>query len=82
MAWTMPLRASAEAWAASLDWLYSIKPQPARITAEMYQRLPVRAPPVAAWMSGSRLRVKAWRWGRSAARAVVIHSCSQAALPG
>jgi Uma2 family endonuclease len=22
------------------DWLYSIKPQPARITAEMYQRLP------------------------------------------
>ena len=22
------------------DWLFSIKPQPARITAEMYQRLP------------------------------------------
>jgi hypothetical protein len=36
----------------------------------------------AAWMSRSRPRVKARTWGRSAARAVVMHSCSRPALPG
>jgi len=36
---------------------------------------------VAAWMSRSSPRVKAWTWGR-AAWAAVIHSCSRVALPG
>ena len=37
---------------------------------------------VAAWMSRSRPRVKECTWGRSAARAPVIHCARRASLPG